>query len=467
MIQNTINNLVAYSQIHLGVKALDKVFLKNILCDLLSVTDMFETEVDEKAISQMKVPDVMLDEVKNHIIENNLMEEEYIPNYLGKIMGYLTPMPSQVAEKFNELYACDKVKATDYLYDLSIKNNYIQKTAVDKNLWWQADYEKGQSLEITINLSKPEKSNKDIAKLLTEKSTNYPKCMLCYDNVGFKGNLSKPARQNLRTVDLTLDKGDWFMQYSPYVYYDEHCIVINKNHSQMTIDHSTFRKLTDFVDMFPHYFVGSNACLPIVGGSILNHEHYQGGLHLMPLHYSSEKYNFKDENNKDVAISILDWYNSCVRIESKDKVSAINVATKILDTFYNYSDETVGVFAETDGVPHNTVTPVVRKRNGNYVIEIILRNNITSEQHPDGVFHAHKEYHDVKSEGIGLIEAMGLFILPPRLKKSMEENPSVYTKEYVNNACQNILKNTAIFKDDEKGIQAFKRFLTACGFMEV
>ena len=467
MIQNTLNELMAYAKIHLGMESDDAVFYKNIVADMMNVVELDSNEVDEDRIDKMLVPDEILAEITVYLLENEIVEDILVPNFLAKIMGIITPTPSAVTRKFKELYSVDKSSATDYLYDLSIKNNYIQKTAVDKNLWWQADYENGASLEITVNLSKPEKSNAEIAKLLTQKSTNYPKCMLCSENVGFAGNLSKPARQHLRTIDLTVDGAEWFMQFSPYVYYDEHCIVVNKDHTLMSITESTFEKLVDFVETFPNYFVGSNACLPIVGGSILNHEHYQGGLHLMPLHKCGSKRIFTDSQFKNVKVSILDWYNSCIRIMGKDRTEVTAVAKRVLNTFNTYSDEAVGIFSETNGTLHNAITPLARILDGEYCIEIILRNNITNEEHPDGVFHAHKEYHDVKSEGIGLIEAMGLFILPPRVLKSMEENNGVYTKEYVNSACQNILKNTAIFKEDKLGQEAFGRFMNSCGFMEV
>lgn len=467
MVEKVVEELIEYAEIHLGMDKADKVYFRNLLLDSLNLTQASQADVDLEKIKKMTVPDEILNCIADYAREKNLVDEALIPNFLAKIMGLVTPSPSAVEKTFNALYEDDKNLATSYLYDLSIKNNYIQKTAVDKNLWWQADYDDGQSLEITINLSKPEKSNKDIAKLLTQVSTNYPKCMLCYENVGFAGNYSKPARQNLRTIDLELDGEKWFMQYSPYVYYDEHCIVINKKHSQMTISDSTFRKLTQFVEKFPQYFVGSNACLPIVGGSILNHEHFQGGLHMMPLHHAQSRRKFVDKNHLDVGISILEWYNSCIRIESENKDETVEVAKKIWSNFEGYSDESVGIYAQTDGEKHNTITPVARKSCDKFIIEIILRNNITSEEHPDGVFHAHKEFHDVKSEGIGLIEAMGLFILPPRVLKSMESEPSKFTREYVNCACQNILKNTAIFKDDEKGQNAFNKFLNKCGFEEV
>ncbi|MEG1520315.1 MAG: UDP-glucose--hexose-1-phosphate uridylyltransferase [Clostridia bacterium] len=464
MITKAVNELVEYATFHLGLDKKDVVYVRNMLLDSLNLSDCYEGEIDSEKIKNMTVPDEILNSIAEYVKENAIVDELLIPNFLAKLMGLATPSPSAVERTFAEKYKADKKSATDYLYDLSIKNNYIQKTAVDKNLWWQADYKQGSSLEITINLSKPEKNNKDIAKLLTQKSTNYPKCALCYENVGFAGNLTKAARQNLRTIDLKLGGEEWFMQYSPYVYYDEHCIVINKEHHPMAVTSGTFEKLMEFVDIFPQYFVGSNACLPIVGGSILNHEHYQGGKHLMPLHYSAPRKFFVDKKYPDTEISILEWYNSCVRIESENEQHVIEEAKKLWATFEGYTDESVGIFAETNGEKHNAVTPIARRCGKKYIIEIILRNNITSEEHPDGVFHAHTEYHDVKSEGIGLIEAMGLFILPPRLLKSMENEPNKYTKEYINNACQNILKNTAIFKDDEVGQKAFEVLLKKCGY---
>lgn len=467
MIKKNINELIVYAKLHLGLQKKDEVFYRNIIAGMLNVTEIETQEVDEKTISKMQVPDEILNNISKHIKEKKLVDDAFVPNFIAKLIGIITPLPSVVQNKFDEYYKESPIKATDYLYNLSIKNNYIQKTAIDKNIWWKTEFEQGEDLEITINLSKPEKNNKDIAKLLTQKATNYPKCPLCYDNVGFSGDLKKAARQTLRTIDLILGGEDWFLQYSPYSYYEEHCIIINKKHRPMRADKNTFIKMCDFVDKFPHYFVGSNACLPIVGGSILNHEHYQGGLHLMPLHHAKEKWTYIYDECKNVKISILDWYNSCIRIESKNRDEVINVATHLLNVYLKYNDKDAYLFSEIDNVQHSAITPLCRIRDGKYCIEIILRNNIANEEHPDGVFHAHKEYHDVKSEGIGLIEAMGLFILPPRLLKNMKINSTKYSKEYINNTCRNILRNTAIFKNDEAGNKQFKKFMSACEFKEV
>ncbi|MBO7213923.1 MAG: galactose-1-phosphate uridylyltransferase, partial [Clostridia bacterium] len=360
----------------------------------------------------------------------------------------------------------------------------------------------------TINLSKPEKNNKDIAKLLTApKGDKYPECMLCKENEGFYGSLTLPARSNLRTVSLTLGGEEWAMQYSPYLYFDEHCILFSKAHTPMVINGKTVERLFDFIELFPAYFLGSNSDLPIVGGSILNHEHYQGGKHLMPLQKAKALKTFASAEYPDTQVDIVDFYNSVVRISGFNRNTVQELATKVITSWKDYTDEEAGILAETNGVKHNTVTPIARfLPDGRYCIDLILRNNITTEQYPDGVYHAHPEYHNIKKEGIGLIEAMGLYILPARLKRQFGAISEILAKkvpydkeaiasaehdlhvhkdmieylmgkyprvkdvkkanaiitEYVNGVCANILYNTSVFSKDSKGSLAFNKFLATC-----
>lgn len=495
-IKITIEKLLRYAKVHLGLNELDEVYFRNVLLHKLNIDSPYEGELDLDFINDLLVPDTILDEVKDYLVSINDDEIEF---KLVEIMGLLSPLPSFVANKVNELESKQEGLGLEYLYDLSIKNNYIQKSAIDKNIYFKKEYE-DNFLEITINLSKPEKNNKDIAKLLDKQvNVSYPKCALCIENLGNFGDASHAPRSNIRILPFKLFNENWFLQYSPYSYYYKHAIVINNNHSNMTINDTTFPKLLEFVDKYPSFFIGSNADLPIVGGSILNHEHYQGGAHLLPVFYSKDKKVYLD--NGKVKVSSLNWYNSVIRIESKDINEVINYSRKVFNAWKEYNDETVDIISMTCGVRHSTVTPIARKINDVYSMNLILRNNRCNDIHPDGIFHAHKEYHHIKQEGIGLIEAMGLFILPPRLKRQMgyikeilSSNIDVneyYQKyedllvhkhmidylienngrnlsdkvidtiinDYIAETCKNILINTAVFKNDELGNIALDRFM--------
>ena len=491
-----VKKLVYYGQKHLGLNNLDAIYVSNVLYRKLNI-QYSEEEVELNYIDDLNVPDVLLDELREHIKNNNLVEESKVELFIVEIMGDITPLPSQVVNTFNKLKEEQGNEAAcNYLLDLEIKNNYIQKTAVDKNIYWKADLE-DNFLEITINMSKPEKNNKDIAKLISAPKTNvkYPKCLLCIENLGYQGRSDHPARENIRIIPLKLNNENYFMQYSPYVYYDHHCIVINNEHRNMAIDRTNLAALFDFVDVMDNYFIGSNSDLPIVGGSILNHAHFQGGSHLMPLMYSKIRYDFYLDKYNDVKLSYLDWYNSTFLIRGKSKAKVLDLASHILDVWKEYSDEEVDIRAYTDGVRHNTITPIVRKVDGEYYVYLILRNNRCNDVHPDGIFHAHQEYFNIKKEGIGLIEAMGLFILPARLKRQMGEveyllennisleeyfkdhldmevhkdmitylrgqkgNSKVLIQNYINDVCRNILKCTAVFKDDELGQEHLRKFV--------
>ena len=500
MVENikiTIEKLLKYARCHLHLDPLDEVYFRNRLLQMLDVDSPLDEEVELDGIEELKVPDTILDEVKAYLVEKG---EEHPDLKLVEIMGLLSPLPSQVASKVNELEKEEAGKGLDYLFDLSIKNNYIQKTAIDRNIYFRKDYE-DNFLEITINLSKPEKNNKDIAKLLVKtNNVKYPKCLLCKENLGYAGRTDHPARENIRILPLKLNGENWFLQYSPYAYFDHHAIVINDNHSNMSINNTTFLKLLEFVDQYPTFFIGSNADLPIVGGSILNHEHYQGGLHLLPVFYSHDRKVFYED--KEVKVSSLEWYNSVIRVEGTSMDRVVEIARKVFNSWKDYDDASVEILSHTGETRHSTVTPIARKVGNKYQLNLILRNNRCDETYPDGIFHAHPEYHHIKQEGIGLIEAMGLFILPPRLKRQMgyieellqgnDEVSSYFAKyndleihrtmvedlvrevgrglsqekaheainDYIAETCKNILCNTAVFKNDEQGRQALDKFMS-------
>ncbi len=504
-----IEKLLKYAQVFLGLKELDVVYERNTLLNLFKLPNPTNEKINAEEISSLSVPDELIEEIISYALENNLAEDEIQADLFANfIFGLLTPKPSEVNSHFMTLKEnLGSGVACDYLYDLSIKNYYIRKTAIDKNIKWEAN-ELDIPLEITINLSKPEKNNKDIAKLLTApQGDKYPACMLCKDNEGLYGHYQQPSRANLRTITLTLGGEEWGMQYSPYLYFNEHCILFNKIHTPMQISESTIEKLFDFIELFPSYFVGSNSDLPIVGGSILNHEHYQGGKHLMPLHKAPALKSFKSTKYNDVDVEIVDFYNSVIRITGYNRNTVQELASEIINKWKGYSDESVGIIAEENGVRHNTVTPIARFLNDNrYCVELILRNNVVTDEYPDGVFHAHPEYHNIKKEGIGLIEAMGLYILPARLKRQFSEIAKILAKKtqydkdainnqdhdlyvhrfmieellkdnprvkdenkamniinaYVNNVCAQILYNVGVFKRDKNGIVAFNKFLDYC-----
>ena len=335
-----------------------------------------------------------------------------------KLMGELTPRPSQVIAAFREKYDRSPEEATDWFYGLCQDADYIRRYRIAKDMKWVTSTEYGD-LDITINLSKPEKDPKAIAAAKAAPQSGYPKCQLCRENEGYAGRVDHPARQNHRVIPVTIDGKDWFFQYSPYVYYNEHCIVFNGQHTPMKIERATFRKLLDFVKLFPHYFVGSNADLPIVGGSILSHEHFQGGRCLFPMEAAPVEQEVTFPGFEDVKTGIVKWPMSVLRLTGPDKDRIAQLAEKILAAWRGYTDEAAFVFAETDGVPHTTITPIARRRGADYEMDLVLRNNITTEECPLGVFHPHTELHHIKKENIGLIEVMGRAVLPARLKEEL------------------------------------------------
>lgn len=492
-----LRQLVDYAKDNLSLRAEDEAFVTNSLLSTFSLG----------APAQQSAPygdfqSDIVDPIVEYAVQNGMAKDEERLLFETKLLGIVTPAPSSVVDKFDTIAANKGVKAaTDWLFELSVNNNYIRKVDIQKNIKWEHVGKFGK-IGITINLSKPEKDPKQIALAKLMPKTGYPSCLLCPENVGYAGNLNHPARQTLRIIPIKLGGEDWSIQYSPYQYYNEHIIALSNEHRPMLVNSDTLYRLLDFVDTFPHYFIGSNAALPIVGGSILTHDHYQGGSKVLPMFETGIRKNYVGNKYKNVSISIADWYNSVVRVSGKNKFEVHEVASDILNCWANWTDESVNVICNT-GEQHNAVTPIARKEGGDYIIDMILRNNRTDEAHPYGIFHPEEKLHNIKKEGIGIIEVMGLFILPGRLKAELEvikdyicgnknidfkelndtENPMYkhaqtiiqlvndhgdnrdrayadrVVTDYVNNACEQILECTAVFKNDEKGQTAFEKFI--------
>ncbi len=481
----------------------DIIYTRNLLFDLLEVSPMYyECNLSEN----LETSTAILDNIFKYATEKGLCEDtitEY-DLFTTKVMGVLTPRPSYVVKEFTRLYTIDKKKATDYFYSLSKDSNYIMVDRVKQNLEWDYASTYGD-LKITINVSKPEKDPKDIAKAKLLKTTGYPNCLLCVDNVGFKGHINHPARQNLRVIPVTLNNESWSMQYSPYVYYNEHCIVFNNEHTPMTGSSISYVRLLDFVDFLPHYFIGSNAGLPIVGGSILSHDHFQGGSYDMPMAKATDKIHFTSDKFKSLKISIVDWQMSVVRVRSKNKEEVQSFSVYLHDFWQNYDCSDANILSHTGETPHNAITPICRKNSDDeYEMDLVLRNNLTSEEHPFGIFHPHNDIHHIKKENIGLIEVMGLAVLPKRLVEELEDVKSflVSDKKDLNSFKDNIhydwtieliekygrsndmtkatkivedgvgkkfercLIDAGVFKNTLEGTKYFKDFLIALGLKE-
>lgn len=431
MIQERILELTEYGLVTGLIAPEDKVFTINRLLELFEVDDIedkvFENYAKRPAMTQESAEGVLeeiLEDMMAYAYEQGIMKENsivYKDLFDTKIMSMLMPRPSEVRGKFRDLYEhVSSEAATDYFYKLSCDSNYIRRQRIKKDQKWTTDTEFG-TLDITINLSKPEKDPKAIAAAKNAKQSAYPKCQLCKENEGYAGRVNHPARQNHRIIPIEINHSDWFFQYSPYVYYNEHCIVFNSLHTPMKIERATFGKLLDFVTQFPHYFVGSNADLPIVGGSILSHDHFQGGHYTFAMAKAPIEKEVSFAGFEDVKAGIVKWPMSVIRISGPSKERLIELADKILLTWRGYTDEASFIFAETDGEPHNTITPIARRRGEDYELDLVLRNNITTEEHPLGVYHPHAHLHHIKKENIGLIEVMGLAVLPARLKDEMAE----------------------------------------------
>ncbi|MBQ8326863.1 MAG: UDP-glucose--hexose-1-phosphate uridylyltransferase [Lachnospiraceae bacterium] len=419
-IEINIKKLVKYGLLTGLVKEEDAIYTTNRLLELFAIEDM-ECE-EEVTMTVEELPEV-LNEMMDYAVEQGIMKEDgivYRDLFDTKIMSMLVGRPSEVIGEFWDLYKESPEAATDFFYKFSQDTDYIRRYRIAKDVKWVTPTEYGD-IDITINLSKPEKDPKAIAAAKLAKQSGYPKCLLCVENEGYAGRVNHPARQNHRIIPVTINDSRWGFQYSPYVYYNEHCIVFNSAHTPMKIERATFCKLFDFVKQFPHYFVGSNADLPIVGGSILSHDHFQGGHYEFAMAKAPVEKEFTVAGFEDVKAGIVKWPMSVIRLSCKDSDRIIELADKILGKWRGYTDEAAFVFAETDGEPHNTITPIARKRGDNFEMDLVLRNNITTEEHPLGVYHPHAELHHIKKENIGLIEVMGLAVLPSRLKTELAD----------------------------------------------
>ena len=493
MLYENIKKLVTYG-IQIGLTPeCERIYTTNLLLELFGEEDYEDVDIEETQIDLEPVLAALLDEaVERGIIENSI---GYRDLFDTKIMNCLVPRPAQVQETFAKKYEISPEEATNYFYKLSQDSDYIRRYRVKKDMKWKVDSDYGK-IDITINLSKPEKDPKAIAAARNAKASSYPKCLLCMENEGYAGRLNHPARENHRIIPITINDSKWGFQYSPYVYYNEHCIVFNGQHVPMKIEEATFVKLFDFVKMFPHYFLGSNADLPIVGGSILSHDHFQGGHYTFAMAEASMEKQVTIPGYEDVEAGIVKWPLSVLRIRSKDEKRLISLADHVLNTWRGYTDEDAYIFAETDGEPHNTITPIARKKGEMYELDLTLRNNITTEEHPLGVYHPHAQYHNIKKENIGLIEVMGLAVLPARLKEELEilaeylvekkdirsnekiekhaewaevflpkypkiteENVMDILKEEVGITFVHVLEDAGVYKCTPEGREAFMRFI--------
>ena len=395
----------------------DQVWAINRLLEIMHLDAISEV----RTLQMLELPEILARLTQN-AVERGLCEDNQVARDLfdTKLMGALTPAPHEVQAKFAALYKKSPAAATDWFYRFSQDTNYIRRDRIAKDKKWVYDSEYG-ALDITINLSKPEKDPRAIAAAKLAPQSAYPKCQLCAENEGYAGRMNHPARQNHRLIPLTINGSDWFFQYSPYVYYNEHCIVLNSEHTPMQIDKACFRKLLDFVAQFPHYFVGSNADLPIVGGSILSHDHFQGGHYTFAMAKAPVETPVSFKGFEDVSAGIVKWPMSVLRLSCEKPDRLIELAEKILTCWRGYTDEAAVIFAETDGEPHNTITPIARKNGEQYELDLVLRNNLTTEEHPLGLYHPHAEKHHIKKENIGLIEVMGLAVLPARLSRELAD----------------------------------------------
>ena len=415
MLSEHIAALVQYGITSGLLPECEKNYTVNLLLDLFGEEDyQAPAQIQEEPLETI-LKELLDEACRRGIIEDTITCRDLFDT---KIMNCLTPRPSQVQQTFWEKYQSSPEAATDYFYKLSQDSDYIRRYRVCKDQKWKADSEYGQ-MDITINLSKPEKDPKAIAAARNAKASSYPKCLLCMENEGYAGRLNHPARENHRIIPITIAGSRWGFQYSPYVYYNEHCIVLNGEHVPMKIERATFAKLFDFVRQFPHYFLGSNADLPIVGGSILSHDHFQGGNYTFAMAEAPVELPVTIPGYEDVEAGIVKWPLSVLRIRHRDSDRLIDLADHILQAWRGYTDEDAFIFAETDGEPHNTITPIARKKGELYELDLTLRNNITTEEHPLGVYHPHAALHHIKKENIGLIEVMGLAVLPSRLKDEM------------------------------------------------
>ena len=459
-INREINRLLHFGVQQGLLSTEDVYYAANRLLDILQVHEFEPEDIDET----LDTADDILAKMLAHATANNIIEDTaaWRDLYDTRLMDAVMPRPNEVVRRFCADYKQSPRLATDNYYRLSIASNYIRKTRIDKNIIWQTATDYG-NLDITVNLSKPEKDPRDIAKAKSLPSASYPKCLLCRENEGFAGSLTAPARQNHRLIPLQLNGREWFLQYSPYTYYNEHCIVLNREHIPMQISRDTFANILDFITQFPHYFVGSNADLPIVGGSILSHDHYQGGRYEFAMAKAPTEKAYDFAGFPSVKGGRVKWPMSAIRLVSDNKDELINLCDKILTVWRGYSDVSVDIIAQTDA-PHNTITPIGRRRGTAYEMDLVLRNNRTTKEHPLGLFHPHAEVHHIKKENIGLIEVMGLAVLPARLKDEYplgDNSAAQKAREYIGHIFTEVLSHAGVYKRNEQGMAAFDRFVAA------
>ncbi len=490
--EKTLKELVALATIHLGLAKEDELYVYQMLLGHYKGLHPYEGEIDVEALRALDRPDEIRKKLAKHLLDMGYVGKR-VDEEISFLFGMVTPLPSKVREVFCDLYKEDPEKATEYLFSLAVYSDYVKKSAIENNIVFSRKASWGKEIEVSINLSKPEKKNSDIAKLLSApKVSEYPACALCYQNLGYYGDDKHADRSNLRFIPLEIEGERWYLQFSPYGYFKRHCIVFSAKHTPMQINVDVFKTLLGFVDQFPHYFLGSNADLPIVGGSILNHEHFQGGEHLLPLTKADMKKRYLQRGS--LTVDRVAFPVSTLLVRSTKKEEVLEAAEKILVTWREYDDEENSILAHTEGKNHNTTSLVCRKEKGVYFLYMMLRNNRCDENYPDGIFHVHPDKSHIKSEGIGLIEASGLFILPARLKRqgaqveeciakgyTLEEAKKHFDdiepfwgmvermrktgeslEDYLGDVCENILKDVAVFKDDEKGEAGFDRFVEAC-----
>ena len=493
MIDAAVSKLATYALRAGLIEENEYTWAINTILDTLKLDSYTDPGEEWGEIQLAPVLDELLDDAyaRGVLTENSVVYRDLFDT---ELMGRLTPRPAQVIEKFQALRAEAPKKATDWYYKFSQDTNYIRRDRIAKDMQWKAPTEYGE-LDITINLSKPEKDPKAIAAARNLPASAYPRCQLCAENEGYAGRVNHPARQNHRIVPITINGSPWFLQYSPYVYYNEHCICLNSEHTPMKIDRACFGKLLDFVSQFPHYFVGSNADLPIVGGSILAHDHFQGGRYTFAMEKAPVETPFTFLGYEDVKAGIVKWPMSVIRLTCADRKRLVDLADRILGLWRGYTDESATILAETDGEPHNTITPIARRRGEDYELDLVLRNNLTTPEHPLGLYHPHAELHHIKKENIGLIEVMGLAVLPARLKTELaavadalasgadlradeltekhadwaegfrskyqitRENALDIVQKETGLVFAKVLEHAGVYKRDEAGRQAFQRFL--------
>lgn len=497
-VYSQIIRLVSYG-INVGlIQPEDKTYVTNSLMEIMELDEPDNDLYIELTNDNKDELEDILSNLLDKAYEKGLFPENtitYRDLFDVKLMNTMVKRPSGVIKDFWDCYEVSPKSATDAYYKLSCDSDYIRRYRIKKDLKWKVQTEYGE-IDITINLSKPEKDPKAIAAAKLSKQSGYPKCLLCKENEGCKGGVNHPARQNHRIIPIEINRGRWFMQYSPYVYYNEHCIVFNSEHTPMVIDNTIFSKLLDFVSLFPHYFIGSNADLPIVGGSILTHEHFQGGRYEFALNRAKVERTFKVEGYKKVECGIVKWPMSVIRLSSASKEQLESLACHILEKWRRYTDEEAFIFAQTNGEPHNTITPIASKKGDKFILDLVLRNNITTDEHPFGVYHPHEKLHNIKKENIGLIEVMGLAVLPSRLKKEIsllkkailnkddilkideiskhnswvsefiknyddinENNVDDIIKVEIGKVFLEVLKDAGVFKRNKEGQKAFDRFI--------